>query len=71
MTPKQLQRISRFQYAGNEIIYNTDPKPLVDVAYAYQYTDQTHFTKNFREYSGVTPFMFMHDSDIIKKRIHN
>ena len=70
LTPKQLQRIARFQHAGNDILYNREPPPLADIAYAHDYADQTHFTKAFREYAGVTPFMFMTGSGSVKERIH-
>ncbi len=69
LTPKQLQRIARFQRAGNELIYSDKPSPLASVTYAHEYADQNHFTKTFREYAGETPFLFMNSSDIIKERI--
>lgn len=69
MTPKQLQRIARFQQAGNELIYNDEPPPLADIAYNNEYADQTHFNRSFRKYAGVTPFAFMSCSDSIKAQI--
>jgi AraC-like DNA-binding protein len=70
LTPKQLQRVARFQYAGNDILYNPEPPPLADIAYAHDYADQTHLTRAFREYAGMTPFMFMTDSGSVKELIH-
>jgi len=64
LTPKQLQRIARFQKAGNEMLYNDNAPSIADIAYSFEYADQMHLTKTFQEYSSVTPFLFLkaHDS---------
>lgn len=69
LTPKQTQRIARFQQAGNALIYNGGPPPLAGIACDSAYADQTHFNKSFREYAGATPLMFLSRSDSVKERI--
>ena len=70
LTPKQLQRIARFQKAGNEMLYNDKSPSIADIAYSYKYADQMHLTKTFQEYSGVTPFLFLKTHDSIKEKLH-
>ena len=70
LTPKQLQRVARFQKAGNEMLYNDKAPSIADIAYSYEYADQMHLTKTFQEYSGVTPFLFLKAHDSIKEKMH-
>lgn len=51
--PKLFSRIVRFQAATE--FYGSSPTPLAEVAYACGYYDQTHFAKDFREFSGMPP----------------
>lgn len=71
LSPKQLQQIERFQRAGNDIIYNTTPPSLADVAYSHNYYDQMHLTREFKDFSGITPFSFLNQHDSIKGKINN
>lgn len=54
LNPKQYARISRFQYVlslAEQKRYNT----LTDLAYNGGFYDQSHFIKDFREFSGLSP----------------
>ncbi|WP_395373240.1 helix-turn-helix domain-containing protein [Marinicella sp. W31] len=58
LTPKQLQRIIRF----NSILQRIHQKEKIqwsDVAYECGFSDQSHFIKEFRHFSGFNPAEFM------------
>ena len=69
LSPKQIHQIGRFQKAGNDIIYNSLEHSLADLAYSHDYFDQMHMTRDFREYAGITPFLFLNQHDSIKEKI--
>ena len=57
-TPKILQRISRF----NEILQKIHHKQKINwsqIAYEFGYSDQSHFIKEFKEFSGFNPQEFI------------
>lgn len=58
LTPKVLHRIFRF----NEIlkqIHNKQQLKWTDIAYEFGYADQSHFIKEFKEFSGFNPQEFI------------
>ena len=55
--PKAFLRIRRFNIAFN-LMRSNQFKNLSDIAYLLQYTDQSHFIKEFRHFTGTTPFRF-------------
>ncbi|MFT5891490.1 MAG: AraC-like DNA-binding protein [Dokdonia sp.] len=61
LTPKVFHRIFRF----NEIlkkIHNKEQLVWSQIAYEFGYSDQSHFIKEFKEFSGFNPQEFMnHD----------
>ena len=61
LTPKVFHRIFRF----NEIlkkIHNKEQLAWSQIAYEFGYSDQSHFIKEFKEFSGFNPQEFMnHD----------
>tara|TARA_B100001765_G_scaffold201047_1_gene154081 strand:+ start:421 stop:1251 length:831 start_codon:yes stop_codon:yes gene_type:complete len=64
LTPKVFHRIFRF----NEIlkqIQNKKQLKWVDIAYEFGYSDQSHFIKEFKEFSGFNPQGFI-NSDFHK-----
>lgn len=69
ITPKQLQQIGRFQKISNQIIYSPSTMTFVDLAYTYNYYDQTHFIKDFKTYSDVAPSNFLNKHNSIKEKI--
>jgi AraC-like DNA-binding protein len=52
-SPKMYERIIRFQRAADE--YDRQYKPLTQIALEYGYYDQSHFTNEFRKFSGYSP----------------
>lgn len=58
VSPKQFSRISRFQSALN-FLYHQPICRLSDVAYTFNYSDQSHYIREFREFSGLTPKQFV------------
>lgn len=58
LTPKYYQRMLRF----NEIlrqIYQSNKIEWAQVAYQLEYTDQSHFIKEFKHFSGINPHKFI------------
>lgn len=52
-TPQQFLRISRFQKALH--LYGSDGMRLTDIALECGYTDQSHFIRDFKQFSGISP----------------
>ena len=53
MNPKEYERIVRFQRALRMIQLGS--RDYADIAYANGYADQSHFIREFRQFSGLTP----------------
>jgi AraC-like DNA-binding protein len=58
ISPKKLQRIIRFEKAL-ELLSNTEYNQLTTISYQLNYTDQSHFIKDFNAFSGITPYQFV------------
>jgi AraC-like DNA-binding protein len=56
-TPKYYSRIIRFNKALREI--SLQPVSLTNVGYGCGYFDQSHFIKDFRQFTGTTPKFFL------------
>ncbi len=56
-TPIDLRRIRRYQVASNQLLFNKSAK-ISEIVYDNNYTDQSHFTKEFKKISGVPPRTF-------------
>lgn len=69
ITPKQLQQIRRFQTVSNQLIYNSSIATLAELAYSHNYFDQTHFIKDFKEYTHATPSAFLAGHDSVKEKV--
>ena len=54
LTPKRYQRILRFQRALRAMRTAT-PAPLAAIAASCGYADQAHMSRDFKEFSGLTP----------------
>ncbi|HYE11528.1 MAG TPA: helix-turn-helix domain-containing protein [Patescibacteria group bacterium] len=65
-TPYNLTRIRRFQAASNQLLFGKSNK-LPEIAYDNNFTDQSHFVKEFRKFSGVPPRTFQHDKITVKE----
>lgn len=59
ISPKQLSKVIRMQAALNLMLI--DEKNLTAIAYESDYFDQAHFTKDFKELTGITPKEFLKD----------
>lgn len=58
ISPKKLQRIIRFE-KSLQLLAQADYKQLTAIAYQLDYTDQSHFIKDFKDFSGMTPYEFV------------
>ncbi len=58
VSPKQLGKVVRLQTAL-KILLNKKTENLTAIAYQSEYFDQSHFTKDFREFTGINPKEFL------------
>lgn len=58
VTPQQYQRICKFNRAIGQINTGTF-ESLTMVAHNYGFSDQSHFTRTFKEFTGVTPSQYI------------
>ncbi len=58
ISPKKFQRIIRFE-KSLQLLQGADYSELTAIAYQLQYTDQSHFIKDFKTFSGMTPYEFV------------
>ena len=54
VTPKQFAKITQFSFSLNQI-QESDYTSLTNVAYNNNFTDQSHFIRTFKRYTGHTP----------------
>ena len=54
VTPKQFAKIIQFSFSLNQI-KTSDYTKLTNIAYDNGFTDQSHFIKTFKKYTGGTP----------------
>lgn len=57
LSPMLFGRICRFQASLNRLRAQSYDK-LSDIAFEHEYADQSHFIRNFKEFTGLTPFQF-------------
>ncbi len=55
-TPHAYQITCRMNYAKNEMVKGRD---IIDIAYELGFYDQSHFTRTFKAYFGVTPQYYL------------
>ena len=58
ISPKQLGKVIRLQSAL-KIMLNEKKEGLTDIAYNSKYYDQSHFIKDFKEFTGISPKEFL------------
>lgn len=58
VSPKKLQRIARFE-KSLQLLARADYSQLTLIAHDLDYTDQSHFIKDFKTFSGMTPYDFV------------
>jgi len=54
VSPKQFARIIQFNFSLNKL-QEADYTKFTNIAYENGYTDQSHFIKTFKKYTGATP----------------
>jgi AraC-like DNA-binding protein len=59
MSPKTLARIIRFQNALHNMLKGRSPDILSCIS-ELSYSDQSHFNREFKEFTGISPREFMH-----------
>jgi AraC-like DNA-binding protein len=64
LSPKKLSKVIRLQ-ATLQLLLNNSTSTLTDIAYENEYYDQTHFIKDFKEFTGITPKEFLTDDKMI------
>ncbi|HEX9513942.1 MAG TPA: helix-turn-helix domain-containing protein [Puia sp.] len=57
LSPKSLNKISRFQLSLRLIAKNEHP--LTSIAYDCGYFDQSHFIRDFKSFTGITPSAYL------------
>ncbi|ADZ90128.1 AraC family transcriptional regulator [Marinomonas mediterranea] len=62
VSPKQLSKLIRLQTALKLIIDKEES--LTDISYQSNYYDQSHFIKDFKEFTGVTPRDFLDEESM-------
>ncbi len=63
LSPKQLSKVIRLQTALKLLLTPT-PDSLTNIAYASDYYDQSHFIKDFKEFTGTNPNAFLEDKSL-------
>lgn len=64
ISPKQLGKVIRLQ-AALKMMLHDKAESLTAVAYESEYFDQAHFTKDFKEFTGVSPKEFFKDDSLV------
>lgn len=70
VSPKTLARTIRFEEIRNRLMFSPDAS-LTDLAYEFGYTDQAHFIRDFKEFTGKTPGEFAAEMKTWQKIFHN
>ena len=63
ISPKQLCKVIRMQSALR-LLLNEEEVSLTSIAYQSEYYDQSHFIKDFKEFTGVSPGEFLGDKSM-------
>jgi AraC-like DNA-binding protein len=66
LTPKQYLRVERFERAF-DLMQDSVGIKLSDIAYDLNYTDQSHFIKDFKELSGFNPKEFIQKEKLLEE----
>jgi AraC-like DNA-binding protein len=59
LTPKQMARVIQFRQMVS-LLRSKGEDSLLQLAVDGGYSDHAHFTKSFKEFSGITPQQFLH-----------
>jgi AraC-like DNA-binding protein len=64
ISPKQLAKVIRLQSAL-KILLNSPDETLCSIAYESEYFDQSHFIRDFKEFTGTTPNEFLDSERVL------
>ncbi|MEH6493344.1 AraC family transcriptional regulator [Halopseudomonas sp.] len=67
LTAKQFSRLHRVAYS-RELLKQAQPEPLAEIAYLASYSDQAHFSHDFKSVVGLTPGQYLRR---VRARYHN
>lgn len=67
LTAKQFSRLHRVAYS-RELLKQAQPEPLAEIAYLAGYSDQAHFSHDFKSVVGLTPGQYLRRA---RARYHN
>lgn len=68
-TPKMLRCIRRFQNISNQLVHQ-HMTSLTDITYDHNFSDQSHFIKEFTRFSGAAPRTFQAEKATVKENVH-
>ncbi|UII31252.1 helix-turn-helix domain-containing protein [Fulvivirga ulvae] len=68
ISPKQLGKVIRLQ-AALKMLLDEKEQNLTSVAYESEYYDQSHFIKDFREFTGTSPKELLGDESMLLSRL--
>jgi AraC-like DNA-binding protein len=68
--PKTLARTIRFDEIRNRLMFDTDTS-LTDLAYEFGYSDQAHFSRDFKDFAGKTPGEFAAEMRALQAVFHD
>jgi hypothetical protein len=66
LTPSFYKRVLRFEHALYRIQHN-HYRSLAELAYELGYSDQSHFNREFKQLSGLTPLMLTTKADLVNE----
>jgi len=69
LSPSVFRQIQKFEFVSRELIFASNPD-LSDLAYEGDYTDQPHFSKQFKKFSKKTPKTFIEKKTALKSKIN-
>lgn len=63
ISPKQLGKLVRFQ-AALKMLLSDQPENLTSIAHQFEYYDQSHFIKDFKDFTGINPKEFLSNENM-------
>lgn len=63
LSPKEISKVARFYNVLSEYTYNPENMKFADIAQKNNYTDQSHFIKEFKSFTSKTPKNFLSEAE--------